>query len=504
MFLNSHYKYIILLGKIKNIGLMGFGNCENLEYVTGLENVEVIGPSAFENTKNLKIHKYNKLKQLFAFAFRNSGALSIDLSDSPFEYIDEYALAFADQLLILNLLNTSLNELPNYLCANDTSLISVYLTKPQKDFNGNFVLDSDGEIIIDNYVPNLTRIGKGTFQNCINLQMIVPQSVKILDEGSFENCIYLTIKLQEGIEEIRKNTFHNCMGLAAINIPKSVKKIEEGAFKTNSPMGMIGVKFNWRDYSDIIPYDPNVWLIGKIIMRVPVDDYSSWYIRVHALELDRKHPKAKKPDPKTSLYITNLYVEKGYGVTQWIYKPFFKEEFEYWKAFGITGATAASIDVGTFISKEILGKCLESYLAKQADVIAHLLETMSDQQENLLSLARAALETDNLLFERAALRQAIDELAGVARQLELEAAQQIGDVVIEEFAVVTVESVASITLSMICLVASVIVTSMAVLDLLFNTYIYVNGSFITEDGLEYLKDGTILDKAEIDKININK
>jgi hypothetical protein len=192
--------------------------------------------------------------------------------------------------------------------------------------------------------------------------------------------------LDEGLKEIGKNAFHNCMGLAAVNIPRSVKKIGEGAFKTNSPLNMLGVKFNWRDYSEIIAYDPNVWLIGKLVMRVPVDDYSSWYIRTHALEWDRKHPKAKEPDPKTSLYITNLYKDKGYGVKTWIYKPFYKEEFEYWRVFGITAATVASIDVGSFVTVEVIKQVLENYLFDMADKLAEFFVVLTDHQELLIGM----------------------------------------------------------------------------------------------------------------------
>jgi hypothetical protein len=79
--------------------------------------------------------------------------------------------------------------------------------------------------------------------------------------------------------------------------------------------------------------------------------------------------------------------------------------------------------------------------------------------------------------------------------------EQMGGIIVEEMTIVAAESIISTVLVTICVVASIIVTAMTVLDLIFNTYIYENGSFITEDGLEYFPDGTILDKQELDKLN---
>jgi hypothetical protein len=87
---------------------------------------------------------------------------------------------------------------------------------------GNLLVDKNNEIVIENYVPKLTTIGEYSFKNCYNLQLIVPETVEVINKGAFEGCLYLTIRLQEGLKVIGEKAFHNCMGLAAINIPSTV------------------------------------------------------------------------------------------------------------------------------------------------------------------------------------------------------------------------------------------------------------------------------------------
>jgi hypothetical protein len=261
-------------------------------------------------------------------------------------------------------------------------------------------------------------------------------------------------------------------------------------------MKALGVTFNWRNSSDIIAYDSDVWPIGKLVMRVPNDDYSSWIIRNHALMYDKKHPKAKEPDQKTNLYFTNLYRDKGYGVKTWIYKPFHAEEFAYWKAFGITGTTALALDIGTIISKRAVESVLAETYAYQIARVAqatYASRYVAGSIENILHAIDGSLEISRPVIAGA------NALIARAPQTILMMEGQLGRVVTEELTFATFGATLSVALSAVALATSVVVATMTVLDLVYNTYVYTNGTFVTEDGLVYFTDGTILDKQELEK-----
>jgi hypothetical protein len=449
--------------------------------------VTFIGQMAFGYTENLIVHKYDKLKYLSSNAFSKSGTKMINFENSPLEYMEEHALSNMDSLKVVNLINTPIKEIPKYCFENDLSLKFVFFGIPEKDSEIKFILDKNNNIIIDNFTPNLTKIGDYAFKGCENLSLIVPTTVTEIGKGSFENCLYLTIKLQEGLKRINDYSFYNCMGLAAINIPASVTYIGEGAFKTNSPMNVLGVKFNWKDNNKIIKYDPNVWLIGRLIMRIPNDDYSSWIIRRHALMYDKTNPK--EPNQKTNLYMTNLYKDKGYGVKTWIYKPDYKQEFAYWKYFGITGSAISTVDIGSVVSKEMLSDLLET----------SYLESMVKSQIDLVNVQVYINNLQKILYGQYSdlvMQKAFEAITEEAPRLMLIAEKNFADIITKEFLFQSVGAVVDVSLSVITIASSLIVATMTVLDLIFNTYIYTNGSFITDEGVEYFVTG--------EYVNINK
>lgn len=82
-----------------------------------------------------------------------------------------------------------------------------------------------------NFHDNITKIGESAFQSCENLSSItIPGNIKEIDKFAFTLCTNLyDIKLEEGIEIVRWAAFGNCC-YKTINIPESIKMIEETAF----------------------------------------------------------------------------------------------------------------------------------------------------------------------------------------------------------------------------------------------------------------------------------
>ena len=79
---------------------------------------------------------------------------------------------------------------------------------------------------------SVTFIGNTAFYGCSSLKSLdVPDSVKKIDDGAFHNCTSLTsVKIGTNVTSIGWNTFAGCTGLTILTIPDSVQTIERYAF----------------------------------------------------------------------------------------------------------------------------------------------------------------------------------------------------------------------------------------------------------------------------------
>lgn len=126
-------------------------------------------------------------------------------------------------------LNTRLKNLKN-LDISEVDITSL----PPKTFINN-------ETIERVYLPKtLTIIGKSIFENSKIKSMIIPASVKEIEQRAFAACSELeSITFEEkssleiidgGYDDDHLGAFYNCLKLSEIIIPSSVKQIEAGAF----------------------------------------------------------------------------------------------------------------------------------------------------------------------------------------------------------------------------------------------------------------------------------
>ena len=82
-------------------------------------------------------------------------------------------------------------------------------------------------------MPNsLKSIGVYAFSCCTSLKAInIPDSVKRIEEKAFFRCEKIgEIKLPQALEFIGKDAFSYCYGLTELDIPSNVKQIDEYAF----------------------------------------------------------------------------------------------------------------------------------------------------------------------------------------------------------------------------------------------------------------------------------
>ncbi|OLS22510.1 MAG: hypothetical protein HeimC3_30510 [Candidatus Heimdallarchaeota archaeon LC_3] len=205
----SFIEKIIIPDTVVSLGGDTFYSCANLKQLTIPKNVEIIGDNPFSNCPQLELK-----------------------NESPYFHFQDGALYNRDK----------------------TRLIHYSIKYP----NISFTIP-DGVI----------SIGKHTFYNCKNLEnIIIPLSVKIIENNPFSNCPKLkisnnsphfifkdgaiynktmstlfyyelsntspTLEIPDGVKIIGRHSFFNCNNLYSLTIPESVKIIGYNPF-TNCP-----------------------------------------------------------------------------------------------------------------------------------------------------------------------------------------------------------------------------------------------------------------------------
>lgn len=93
-------------------------------------------------------------------------------------------------------------------------------------------LENIKKIIIEDGVTSIGAIGGLTRVECTVEQVIIPSSVKVIEEYAFCGCNKLKeLTIPNGVYEIGHAAFANCSALEKVNIPTSVKIIKDSVFQ---------------------------------------------------------------------------------------------------------------------------------------------------------------------------------------------------------------------------------------------------------------------------------
>lgn len=114
-------------------------------------------------------------------------------------------------------------------------------------YNGDIVIK--GEVKSDSNVYTVIGIKKAAFYCSKVKSLILPNTIKKIEEEAFHKCENLEkINLEDlTIEELPSEVFWGCSGLTSIDIPSSVKKIGEYAFSDCSVLETVIVPCSVRD-----------------------------------------------------------------------------------------------------------------------------------------------------------------------------------------------------------------------------------------------------------------
>ncbi|MBQ9116410.1 MAG: leucine-rich repeat domain-containing protein [Clostridia bacterium] len=201
------------------IAELGFAYAYKLESVTFGEGVTEIGRAAMYRCKMLKEINLN-------------AADLTDIGTSAFEETGENSGG-----ITLNI-GKSVSGIPAYAFGNDVPQSSPTVIKAVV-FEEGSVCSSIGEYAFGeleylesvNIPDSVTRIGTGAFIGCKGLSEVkLPSGVTIIEADTFSGCQGLKkVTLGKDVTEIRTRAFTNC-GLESIIIPNSVRLIEDYAF----------------------------------------------------------------------------------------------------------------------------------------------------------------------------------------------------------------------------------------------------------------------------------
>lgn len=124
--------------------------------------------------------------------------------------------------------NSSITKIPRFAFSN-TGTLNIVLPSSVKSIEEGAFLLSRVESIKFN--EGLEAIGNRSFEATYYLHEVdFPSTLKIIGEGCFSNSLVSNVKINNGLESIGKRAFEACRYLKSVTIPASVTSIGEYAF----------------------------------------------------------------------------------------------------------------------------------------------------------------------------------------------------------------------------------------------------------------------------------
>ena len=205
----------LLPSSLRRIGRRAFVGLRYIKNINIPEGVETIGDTAFSNCVNLENISFpSTLKDLGSNLFQSDKLIT-----SVYKGI-EYLGNSSNQHLLAYKVNAK-NAAPEEVELHpDTKIIGGSLFESEKSLT-KVTLNEGLEVIC-----------ASAFRSCPFESIVIPSSVKRIDQYAFASCANMTTCTISGnsLETIGNEAFSGTIKLASINIPSSVKEVGSYAF----------------------------------------------------------------------------------------------------------------------------------------------------------------------------------------------------------------------------------------------------------------------------------
>lgn len=205
----------------------------------------IIGVTLFLSAGTSEANSGRSPSFLFEVRDFRTGTLAARISDPQCADIDELVItgealdgddfAFIRKALlslkVLNIRDTSQNEIPEHALQNTATLQEVILPSVLQQIGGAAFW---GCVSLDRVVlpEGLVSIGGGAFADCQDLTRIAcPENLKYIGYASFRNCTALReVLFPHTLVVINREAFQGCEALEEITLPESLEVIGNRAF----------------------------------------------------------------------------------------------------------------------------------------------------------------------------------------------------------------------------------------------------------------------------------
>lgn len=159
------------------------------------------------------------VKYIDEAAFKNSTGLTSVTLPSSIIQISKNAFEGCSGLTSINLWETSVTSIGNYVFKGCTSLESITIP------------------------ATTTSLGTNVFEGCISLETItIPSLVTSIGSYTFDGCTSLTtVTINSNLTSIPSYLFRGCTSLSSVNIPSTVTSISGSAFYNCSALTSINI-----------------------------------------------------------------------------------------------------------------------------------------------------------------------------------------------------------------------------------------------------------------------
>lgn len=229
------------------IGKGAFANNVGLTTIEIPNTVKKIGESAFANCsvlKNVTLVSGGAGLVIGNYAFQNCIALeAFTLSDS----VTELSMNVFDGCR--NLQGVYVDEGNEYFADDDGVLYDA-----DKTIILFYSLGRDGNVVLP---ETIETIGAGVFANNMKItEIVIPASVKEIQEDAFNMCLYLTDIVFETSEDAQANlsigdrAFAYCAAVSELNLPSYVTAIGDEAFYKAAILNKINFSEGLKEIGD--------------------------------------------------------------------------------------------------------------------------------------------------------------------------------------------------------------------------------------------------------------